>query len=198
MKILLRFAALAALSLVWAIGAQAAEIHPMFGAWMIDGYDMGAKPIGPKGSYSYHADTNVIKGKYTGLSMPKGRKAIFAWLHDTVNQKTLYVGAVGWLKNNAGGADKGQFTIQLPSQFQGGDFGTYEIIGFSSEPTNFLNGTTVVTQPGQPSGSQINPAQTTAFYLFGALPNADTTLIYCGHGQDFSYAKAPEKQTCFD
>ena len=37
-----------------------------------------------------------------------------------------------------------------------------------------------------------------AFYLFAKLPGADTELHYCGHGQDFFYAKAPEKQFCYD
>jgi len=29
-------------------------------------------------------------------------------------------------------------------------------------------------------------------------PKGDTDLHYCGHGQDFFYAKAPEKQVCYD
>lgn len=198
MKLLLRLVAPLAISLVAAVWVQAADINPMFGAWMIDGYNMGAKPIGPKGSYQYHADTNTIKGKYMGLMMPKGNKTIVAWLHDTVNQKTIYVGTVGWLKTKTGGTNKGVFTIKLPDQFKGGNFGSYEIIAFSAEPTKNWDGKKVVTVANKPSGSSKVKAQNPAFYLFGALPNADTNLIYCGHGQDFSYAKAPDKQSCFD
>lgn len=197
-KLLLRLMAITSISLVWAVGLQAQDIIPMFGAWMTEGYDMGAKPIGPKGSFAYHADTNVIKGKYLGLSMPKGRKTVVAWLHDTVNQKTIYVGTVGWLKKNTGGLNKAIFTINLPDQFKGGDFGSYEILAFSAESTKSFDGKKALSIPNSPSGSAMVPAQNPAFYLFGALPGADTELIYCGHGQDFSYAKAPDKQSCYD
>ena len=37
-----------------------------------------------------------------------------------------------------------------------------------------------------------------AFFLFAKLPGADTDLHYCGHGQDFFYAKDLNKQTCYD
>lgn len=171
------------------------EIKPMYGGWMTAGYDWTKKPIGPKGSISYDKRKNVFKGSYTGLAMPSGRRAIFAWLHDTVNQKTRYLGAVGWLKQGTGGQDKGRFSIRMPSQFRGGKFGSFEIIAFSSEKTSFLKGTQVLEKPSRPSS---NKAQNPAFYLFAALPGADTNLIYCGHGQDFAFAKAPKKQRCYD
>ena len=187
--------ALAAAALLFSGIAHAKEIQPMFGGWMTAGYDWGKKPIGPKGSIAYDKRTNVFKGSYTGLAMPPGRRAIFAWVHDTVNQKSRYIGPVGWLKIGTGGQDKARFTIRVPSQFRGGKFGTYEVIAFSSEKTGFLKGTEVLQKPTKPSG---NKAQNPAFYLFAALPGADTNKIYCGHGQDFSFAKAPKKQRCYD
>lgn len=187
--------AMAAAGLIVSGAAHGKEIQPMFGGWMTAGYDWGKKPLGPKGSIAYDKKTNSFKGSYTGLAMPTGRRAIFAWVHDTVNQKTRYLGPVGWLKKTTGGQDKGRFTIKVPSQFRGGKFGSYEIIAFSSEKTSFLKGTTVVQKPSRPSG---NKAQSPAFYLFAALPGADTNQIYCGHGQDFAFAKAPKKQKCYD
>ena len=56
----------------------------------------------------------------------------------------------------------------------------------------------MLAKPSEPSGSDIQKALKPAYYLFAALPGADTDLHYCGHGQDFFYAKAPEKQTCYD
>ena len=175
--------------------SDAKDIEPMYGGWMTAGYDWGAKPVGPKGSIAFDKRANAFTGSYTGLAMPPGRRAIFAWLHDTVNQKTRYLGPVGWLKNNTGGQDKGRFTIRAPSQYRGGKFGTYEIIAFSSEKTTFLKGWQVLEKPSKPSA---NKTQNPAFYLFAKLPGADTNRIYCGHGQDFAYAKAPKKQKCYD
>lgn len=174
---------------------MAKEIQPMYGGWMTAGYDWGKKPLGPKGSIAYDKRANVFKGSYTGLSMPPGRRAIFAWVHDTVNQRTRYLGPVGWLKVGTGGQDKARFTIRVPSRYRGGKFGGYEIIGFSSEKTGFLKGKKVLEKPGKPSA---NKTQNPAFYLFAALPGADTVKIYCGHGQDFAFAKAPKKQSCYD
>lgn len=175
--------------------AYGKEIQPMFGGWMTAGYDWGKKPLGPKGSIAYDKKANVFKGSYTGLAMPPGRRAIFAWLHDTVNQRTTYLGPVGWLKKTTGGQDKGRFSIKLPRKYRGGKFGSNEIIAFSSEKTSSLKGSKVVQKPSKPSG---NKAQNPAFYLFAALPGADTVQIYCGHGQDFAFAKAPSKQRCYD
>lgn len=190
------------LILIAAIGwlfspVQAKEVIPMFGGVIIDGYDF-AKDDGPKGSVSYDAKKNQFKGAYTDLKMPKGRKAIFAWLHDTVNQKTTYLGSVGWLKNATAGKNKGRFTINVPDKYKGGNFGSNEILAFTAERTKYIKGNKVVTVPKSPSGSKIQRSLKPAFYLFAALPGADTTLSYCGHGQDFFYAKAPEKQTCYD
>lgn len=176
---------------------HAKQVTAMYGGVIIDGYDY-ANDIGPKGSIIYDEKKNQFVGAYNGLKMPKGRRAIFAWLHDTVNQKSTYLGPVGWLKLDAAGKNKGRFTIQAPDQYQGGNFGSNEIIGFTAEKTGYLNGDKVVQVPSEPSGSAIQPMLKPAFYLFAALPGADTELSYCGHGQDFFYAKALEKQTCYD
>ena len=177
--------------------AHAKQVTAMYGGVIIDGYDY-ANDIGPKGSIAYDEETNQFRGAYNGLKMPKGRRAIFAWLHDTVNQKSLYLGPVGWLKTGTAGKNKGRFVLDVPDDFKGGNFGSYEIIGFTAEKTGFLDGEKVVEVPKEPSGSEIQKALKPAFYLFAALPGADTELNYCGHGQDFFYAKAPEKQTCYD
>ena len=184
-----------AAALLFSAPVMGKEIQPMYGGWMTAGYDWAARPIGPKGSIAYDKRKNVFQGSYTGLAMPPGRRAIFAWLHDTVNQKTRYLGAVGWLKKYTGGPDKARFSIRVPSQYRCGKFGSYEIIAFSSEKTSSLKGTQVLEKPSKPSG---NKAQNPAFYLFAALPGADTNQIYCGHGQDFAFAKAPKKQRCYD
>ena len=177
--------------------AHAKEVVPMYGGVIIDGYDY-AKDIGPKGSIAYDESANKFVGAYNGLKMPAGRRAVFAWLHDTVNQKSEYLGPVGWLKKGSAGKDKGRFTIEVPDKYKGGNFGSNEIIGFTSEKTTYLKGNQVVTQPSEPSGSDILKTLKPAYYLYAALPGADTTLSYCGHGQDFFFAKAPEKQTCYD
>ena len=178
---------------------HAKEVKPMYGGVIIDGYDFG-NDHGPKGSIAYDPEKNAFKGSYTGLKMPAGRRAIFAWLHDTVNQKTTYLGPVGWLAAT-GGKKKGTFTIQAPAAYKGGKFGSYEIIGFSSEKTDSLDGhDNVLAKPEKPQGSDIADFPNPAFYLFAALPGADTELHYCGHGQDFFYANADglAKQTCYD
>ena len=169
----------------------------MLGGVIIDGYDF-ATDIGPKGSVAFDETTGEFIGSYNGLKMPAGRKAIFAWVHDTVNQKSEYIGPVGWLKNGTAGKDKGRFKIAVPAKFRSGNFGTNEILAFTSEPTSYLDGSRAVTTPSEPSGSAVQAAHKPAFYLYAALPGADTDLHYCGHGQDFFYAKAPEKQVCYD
>ncbi len=179
---------------------QKKEVVPMYGGTIIDGYDF-ANDRGPKGSIAFDSEKSVFSGTYTGMKMPKGRRAIFAWLHDTVNQKSEYLGPVGWLKVQTGGKTKGRFDIPVPAKYKNGDFGSYEIIGFSSEKTNYLKGgTEVVEQPSEPSGSGIQKSLKPAYYLFAALPGADTELHYCGHGQDFFFAHADglNKQTCYD
>ncbi len=181
-----------------AVTAQAKEVVPMLGGVIIDGYDFGTD-IGPKGSVAFDESTGEFVGAYNGLKMPAGRRAIFAWVHDTVNQKSEYIGPVGWLKNGTAGKDKGRFRIAVPAKFKSGDFGSHEILGFTSESTAFINADgAAVTVPGEPSGSDIQKELKPAFYLYSALPGADTDLHYCGHGQDFFYAKAPEKQVCYD
>ena len=77
-------------------GAPAKEVVPMQGGVIIDGYEFG-EDIGPKGSIAFDEQTGEFVGHYNGLEMPDGRHAIFAWVHDTVNQKTEYLGPVGLL-----------------------------------------------------------------------------------------------------
>lgn len=178
--------------------ANAKEVMPMLGGVIIDGYDFGAD-IGPKGSIAFDAEKGQFVGAYNALKMPTGRRAIFAWVHDTVNQKSEYIGPVGWLKPGTAGKEKGKFAINVPAKYRSGNFGSNEIIAFSSEPTGYLDASgRVLTQPSEPSGSDIQKAFKPAFYLYAALPGADTDLHYCGHGQDFFYAKAPESQVCYD
>ncbi len=178
--------------------AQAKEVVPMYGGVIIDGYDFGTD-IGPKGSVAFDESTGEFIGAYNGLKMPEGRRAIFAWVHDTVNQTSEYIGPVGWLKVGSAGKDKGTFKIAVPEKFKSGDFGSNEILGFTSEKTDYLDGSgKVLTTPSEPSGSDKQEALKPAFYLYAALPGADTSLHYCGHGQDFFLAKAPEKQVCYD
>jgi len=178
--------------------ATAKEVVPMLGGVIIDGYDF-KKDIGPKGSVAFDESTGEFIGAYNGLKMPKGRRAIFAWVHDTVNQKSEYIGPVGWLKKGSAGKDKGTFRVAVPEKFKSGDFGSYEILGFSSESTEYINSDGVaVTTPSEPRGSDKQKALKPAFYLYSALPGADTDLHYCGHGQDFFYAKDPDAQVCYD
>ena len=198
MKIKFSFVTFFALALSVPFQAlQAKEVVPMLGGLLIDGYDFG-KDIGPKGSIAYDEEKNQFAGSYNALKMPAGRRAIFAWLHDTKAQKSRYIGPVGWLKTDTAGKNKGRFKIQAPAEFKGGKFGGYEIIGFSSEKTNMIKNGKAVKIPKEPAGSDRQAALKPAFYLFAALPGADTELHYCGHGQDFFYAKAPDKQVCYD
>ncbi len=184
--------------MAFAIMAPAKEVRPMYGGTLIDGYDF-AKDIGPKGSVAFDEKSGEFVGSYNALKMSPGRRAIFAWVHDTVNQKSEYIGPVGWLKKDTGGKNKGRFRIAVPEKYRNGKFGTYEILGFSSEKTSYLGANNKVLQkPTEPAGSDVLKALKPAFYLFAALPGADTALHDCGHGQDFFYAKAPEKQTCYD
>lgn len=185
-----------ALSMV-AAPAFGGDVEAMYGGTLIDGYDFG-KDTGPKGSVAFNAGSGEFVGTYTGLKMPPGRRAIFAWLHDTVNQRSTLIGAVGWLKTGTGGKNKGRFKIKVPRKYRNGNFGSYEIIGFTAEKTSYIDGKKTVKNPSSPSGSAMQKSLKPAFYLFAALPGADTELLYCGHGQDFTYAKAPEKQTCYD
>jgi len=183
--------------LIWFGVAQAEPSYtPMSGSNLIAGYN-GKVDGGAKGRYRIDFEKGIISGGYKGLKMVDGRRAIFAWVHDTVNQKSELLGGVRILSDkNASGS----FKFALPEKFKGGDFGTYEIIGFTSESDDMLkkNGKTydVVTTPTEPAGTKKIPSP--AFYLFAALPGAETTQYFCGHGKDFFYAAAPDKQTCYD
>ncbi len=196
-KLATRIALSAVFLALFAVATPAQDVQPMYGGVIIDGYDFG-NDIGPKGSIRFDVKKNVVTGYYNGLKMPPGRRAIFAWLHNTKNQQSTYVGPVGWLKKDTAGKNKGKFRIALPSQYKGGNFGANEIIGFTAEQTNYLSGTKVVQRPKEPSGSKTLPSLKPAFYLFAKLPGANTDLHYCGHGQDFFYAAAPDKQFCYD
>ncbi|MCZ6679469.1 MAG: hypothetical protein O7E52_19740 [Candidatus Poribacteria bacterium] len=177
---------------------QKHEVQQMYGSLLIDGYDF-KKDIGPKGTIIYDEEKNEFRGTYIGLKMPQGRRSIFAWVHDTVNQKSEYLGPVGWLQVETGGKKKGKFTIKVPDQFKGGNFGSYELIGFTAEKTSYIkNGTEVVEKPTEPSGSDIDAKLKPAFYLNAPLPGADTQVHYCGHGGDFFVAKDLDKQFCYD
>ena len=181
-----------------AVGVPAKEVVPLMGGVIIDGYDFG-KDIGPKGSIAFDEKKGQFVGKYNALKLPKGRHAIFAWVHDTVNQTSEYLGPVGLLKEGTAGKRKGKFRISVPDKYRSGNFGSNEIIGFTAEKSEFLDAKgNVMTTPTEPSGSALQKAHKPAYYLFAALPGADTELGYCGHGQDFFYAKAPEKQVCYD
>ena len=121
--------------IAWAVQSQESkdqQVQPMYGGFLIDGYDF-KNDNSPKGTIVYDEAANEFRGTYKGLKMPKGRRAIFAWLHDTVNQKTEYLGPVGWLRVDTSGKKKGSFQIKVPDKFKGGNFGSYEIIGFTAE-----------------------------------------------------------------
>ena len=195
-----------AVTLIAAFGAYnyadgESKVQPMYGSLLIDGYDF-KNDVGPKGTIIYDPEKNEFRGSYIGLKMPKGRKSIFAWVHDTANQKSEYIGAVGWLRNDTGGKRRGKFTISVPDKFKGGNFGSYEIIGFTAEKTSFLNvtkeGIEVLEKPTEPSGSDIRDNLKPAFYLYAPLPGSDTEIHYCGHGGDFFFAKDLDKQFCYD
>ena len=195
-----------AVTLIAAFGAfnyadGESKVQPMFGSLLIDGYDF-KNDVGPKGTIIYDPEKNEFRGTYIGLKMPAGRKSIFAWVHDTVNQKSEYIGPVGWLRNDTGGKRRGKFTISVPDKFKGGNFESFEIIGFTAEKTSFLNvtkeGIEVLDKPTEPSGSDIRDNLKPAFYLYAPLPGSDTEIHYCGHGGDFFFAKDLDKQFCYD
>jgi hypothetical protein len=174
------------------------EIVPMSGGVLIDGYEYD-KDGRPQGSIAYDERTNEFRGHYSGLKMPAGRRAIFAWLHDTVNQKTEYLGVVGWLQLGTVPTNPADFVVKAPPRFKGGKFGTNEIIGFTAEKTSRIaEDGSVAAAPVKPSGSAILPALQPAFYLYAKLPGADAERAFCGHGKDFFYAKDPARQTCYD
>lgn len=172
-------------------------VQPMFGSPLLPGYDF-ATDNGPKGSVVYDPLRNEFRGYYVGLRLPAGRRALFAWAYDTARQKARLLGPVGLLNPGARGQTPQRFVIRLPATFNAGRFGHYELMGFSAEKTGHIAGGVVVTSPDTPSGIDGNPRGSPAFYLFSALPGADTQMHFCGHGRDFFYARALEKQVCYD
>ncbi len=193
MKHGLRFLLMLGLAVAVSATARAeTSFHPLLGSNLIEGYDFDTDS-GAKGRFRYDAEKNVISGGYKGLKMPGGRRADCAWIHDTVNQKSAYLGAFGWL----GSGSSDSFSFHLPAKYKGGNWGTYEVIGFTSEKTGFIGkGNKVAQKPDSPSGT--DSVMPPAFYLFGALPGAKTEQHCCGHGKDFFYANAPDKQICYD
>ncbi len=168
----------------------------MSGSNLIEGYK-GKVDGGAKGRYRINLEKGEIRGGYKGLKMRDGHRAIFAWVHDTVAQKSELIGAVRLLsKKNASGS----FKIALPEKFKDGNFGDYEILAFSSEKDDMIKKDgkkwLAATTPDKPAGTKKVPSP--AFYLFGALPGAKTEAHFCGHGKDFFFANAPDKQTCYD
>ena len=126
--------------IAWAVQSQESkdlQVRPMYGGFFIDGYDR-QNDNSPRGTIVYDKAANEFRGTYKGLKMPKGRRAIFAWLHDTVNQKSEYLGPVGWLRVDTGGKKRGSFRIKVSDKYKGGNFGSYEIIGFTAEKTSSL------------------------------------------------------------
>ena len=201
-KLLLVVPFTAVFSMLFFLPVQAQGVEPMFGGMLIDGYNLG-KDVAPRGSILYNRKKNQFKGSYYGLKMPKGRKAIFAWLHNTKNGKSTYIGPVGWLKREPTNRhNKAGFSIKMPARFADGKFGANEIIAFSAEKTGYIGykkGRPMAkTRPRKPAGSSKLKFPDPAFFLFAKLPGADTELHYCGHGKDFFYAKDPNKQTCYD
>ena len=177
--------------------AQAEPSHvPMTGSNLIEGYS-AKTDAGAKGRFKIDLENGVITGGYKGMKAVEGRTAILAWVHDTVNQKSELVGGVTILNPKKA---SGKFKISLPEQFKSGDFGSYEILGFTYEEDGVLEKDgkvfKVVSTPDKPAGTKKVPSP--AFYLFGALPGAQTEQHFCGHGKDFFYAAAPDKQTCYD
>lgn len=193
MKTLVKLALALGMVVVYAATPQAeTPWKEMLGSNLIEGYNYG-KDVGPKGRIRYDADKNRFRGGYKGLKTQKGQKAIFAWVHDTAAQKSEYIGPVGVLNKKG----KANFVIDVPDKFKDGNWGSFEIIGFTAHPTESLGKKKkVVNKPAEPSGTKSVPKP--AFYMFAALPGAKTERHFCGHGQDFFFANAPEKQICYD
>ncbi len=173
------------------------KVEPMFGAVLLEGYDNAKDPL-PTGSVLYDPVKNEFHGLYQGLKAPKGRRALFAWLHDTVNQRVFYMGPVGWLKKGSTLQSPGTFVVPAPKRFKNGRFESYEIFAISAESTQYIEGNRVVTTPKEPAGSDLIFQLKPAYYLFAKLPGADTNLHFCGHGQQMFYAKDLDKQFCYD
>ena len=165
--------------------AQVTELH---GSWIIDGYRFEPGDRSPRGTIAYDRVANVFRGTYVGLKLPPERPELHAWFYDTRSKQAEHLGRIAY-KANTVGKNKAAFDVALPAAFQGGKFGTYEIVAFSAEAKG--------AKPAAPSGSKIQPTLKPAFYLYAALPGANIPQIYCGHGQDFSYT-SNQDHTCFD
>ena len=178
---------LIALALVLPVAAPA-QVAELQGSWVIDGYRFDPGDRSPRGTIAYDRDANAFRGTYVGLKLPADRPELHAWLYDTRSKQAQHLGRIAY-KPQTVGKNKAAFDVSLPAAFQGGKFGSYEVVAFSAEAKG--------AKPAAPSGSKILPALKPAFYLYAALPGANIPQIYCGHGQDFSFTSNLD-HTCFD
>jgi len=110
----------------------AAHITELQGSWVIDGYRFDPGDRSPRGTIAYDRDANVFRGTYVGVKLPAERPELHAWLYDTRSKRAEHLGRVPYRAGTVG-KTKGEFEVALPAAFQGGAFGTYEIVAFSAE-----------------------------------------------------------------
>ena len=175
---------------VWSWGSSSCEskVIELKGSWLADGYNVRNGDRSPQGTLYYDAAKNEFIGTYVGLKLPADRQELHVWLYDTANKKSLHLGKVPYLPDTTG-KNKGEFAIKNSNAFKSGNFGSFEIIVFSAEVPG--------SNPKEPSGSKWNPQHKPAFYLFGRLPGTNSPKHYCGHGQDFFFAKNLD-HICYD
>ena len=175
---------------VWSWGSGICEdkIIESKGSWLIDGYNLKEGDRSPQGTLYYNVAKNEFIGTYVGLKLPTDRQELHVWLYDTVNKKSIHLGKVPYLPDTIG-KSKGEFVIKNSDAFKNGNFGSFELIVFSAEVPG--------SNPKEPSGSMWNPKHKPAFYLFGRLPGTNSPKHYCGHGEDFFFAKNLD-HTCYD
>jgi hypothetical protein len=126
-----RLIALGLLVLALAVPAEA-QVSELQGSWLIDGYRFDPGDRSPRGTIAYDRDANVFRGTYVGLKLPAERPELHAWLYDTRSKQAEHLGRVPY-KPATVGKNKAAFDVALPAAFQGGKFGTYEVVAFSAE-----------------------------------------------------------------
>ena len=183
-----RWLAVSALALVTLTTPAYAQVVELQGSWVVDGYRFNPGDRSPRGTIAYDRDANAFRGTYVGVKLPADRPELHAWLYDTRSKQAEHLGRVPYTKATVG-KNKGAFDLTLPTAFEGGKFGPFEVVAFSAEAKG--------AKPVAPSGSKILPALKPSFYLYAPLPGASIPQIYCGHGQDFSYT-SNQDHTCFD